>query len=189
MRVPARPDEPPIEWMVRPFQRFAREEASGGIALLLCAAAAIVWATGWQGSYESLWERRITIGIGDFVLDEPIRFWINDALMAIFFFVVGLEIKRALAGGELSTPRRAAFPAVAAVGGMLIPAAIFAAVNGGGEAAQGWAIPASTDIAFSLGVLAVLGSRVPLSLKLFLTAFAIVDDIGAIVIIAIFFTD
>ena len=135
-------------------------------------------------SYQFLhfWETHFIIGTRDFNIDKTIHFWINDALMAIFFFVVGLEIKRSLALGELSTVRRAALPIVAAVGGMVVPASTYLLLNTDGEAARGWGIPMSTDIAFSLGVLALLGTRAPLPLKVFLAAFAIVDDIGAIIV-------
>lgn len=184
------PEKPPIEWVLRPFQRFTREEAAGGILLLLCAVAALAWANSpWESSYEELWETHLRLGLGDFFLDETLHFWINDALMAIFFFVVGLEIKRSVLVGELSSPRRAALPVVAALGGMLLPAAIYLALNAGTEGVQGWGIPMATDIAFSLGVLAILGSRVPPALKVFLTAFAIADDLGAVAVIALFYTE
>ena len=128
--------------------------------------------------------------LANFLLDEPIHFWINDALMAIFFFVVGLEIKRSVFLGELASLRSAALPVIAAIGGMVVPAACYILFNwSSDEALRGWAIPMSTDIAFSMGVLALLGTRIPLSLKVFLTAFAIVDDIGAVIVIAAFFTD
>ena len=183
------PDEPPIEWILRPFQRFSREEAAGGILLLLCAAAALIWANSpWANSYQSLWETHLRLGIGDFFLDEPLHFWINDTIMAVFFFVIGLEIKRELIAGELSSPRRAALPVMAALGGMLVPALIYTAFNAGGEGSRGWGIPMATDIAFSLGVLALMGARAPLTLKVFIAAFAIVDDIGAVVVIALFYT-
>ncbi len=156
---------------------------------MLCAAAALVWANSpWESSYENLWATDMRLGIGRFFIEESLHFWINDALMAVFFFVIGLEIKRELVGGELSSPRRAVFPVVAAIGGMVVPALIYAAFNATSDGSAGWAIPMATDIAFALGVLALLGSRAPLSLKIFLTAFAIVDDIGAIIVIALFYT-
>jgi NhaA family Na+:H+ antiporter len=180
----------PIDLLVLPFQRFAHVQASGGIVLLLCTLAALLWVNlGWEQNYENLWESHLIIGVPGFLLDEPLHFWINDALMAIFFFVVGLEIKRSVLVGELASVRRAALPVIAAVGGMVVPAAFYLALNTEGPGARGWAIPMSTDIAFSLGVMALLGSRAPLSLKVFLTAFAIVDDIGAVIVIAIFFTE
>ena len=183
------PEERWTQNVLGPFQRFAREEAAGGIVLILCAAAALVWANShWSGSYESLWETHLRIGVGSFSLDEPLHFWINDALMAIFFFVVGLEIKRELLGGELSSRRQAALPIMAALGGMIVPALLYIALNAGGAGSRGWGIPMATDIAFSLGVLALLGTRAPLPLKIFLTGLAIVDDIGAVVVIALFYT-
>ncbi|MBM3944877.1 MAG: Na+/H+ antiporter NhaA, partial [SAR202 cluster bacterium] len=184
------PEGPPIEWLMRPFQQFAKRQASGGIVLFLCAVAGLVWAnTPWADSYEHLWETHLAIGFGKYAIDETIHFWINDFLMAVFFFMVGLEIKRELFAGELASPRRAALPAIAAVGGMVVPAGIYFAFTLGREGAHGWGIPMATDIAFALGVMALLGKRVPLSLKIFLTALAIVDDIGAVMVIAIFYTD
>ena len=179
----------PVHRILDPFQRFTREQASGGAVLLFCAVAALVWANSpWSDSYASLWETHLRIGIGRFVLDEPLHFWINDTLMAIFFFVVGLEIKREIITGDLSSRRQAALPIIAALGGMVVPALIFTAFNAGGEGSRGWGIPMATDIAFSLGVLALLGTRAPLPLKLFLTGVAIADDIGAVVVIALFYT-
>ena len=183
-------EDPPIDRLLIPVQRFTHQEAAGGIVLLIAAVLALVLANSplYQESHD-FWETHLIIGYDDFSLDKPLHFWINDALMAVFFFVVGLEIKRSLFLGELASIRRAAFPIVAALGGMIVPATVYLLLNSEGEAARGWGIPMSTDIAFSLGVLALLGSRAPLSLKVFLTAFAIVDDIGAITVIAIFFTE
>jgi NhaA family Na+:H+ antiporter len=179
----------PISQLLRPFHRFMHEEASSGIVLFTAAVVALAWANSpWHLSYEDLFEMHIAIGFDRWVLDESLHTWINDALMAIFFFVVGLEIKRAILVGELRSARRAALPIVAAMGGMIVPAALFIAFNASGDASRGWGIPMATDIAFSLGVLSLLGSRVPLSLKIFLTAFAIIDDIGAVVVIAVFYT-
>ena len=183
-------EEPPIDRLLSPVQRFSHQEAAGGILLLLAAIAAIALANSpLYHAYHEVWETHFVIGLQDFRLDKTLHFWINDALMAVFFFVVGLEIKRSLLLGELASVRRAALPIIAAIGGMVVPAAVYLLLNNEGEAARGWGIPMSTDIAFSLGVLALLGSRAPLSLKVFLTAFAIVDDIGAITVIAIFFTE
>ncbi|MEW5964929.1 MAG: Na+/H+ antiporter NhaA [Pseudomonadota bacterium] len=169
---------------------FIRHEAAAGSLLLLAALLALALqnsAGAWL--YNSLLETRVMIAVGALKLDKPLLLWINDGLMAIFFFLVGLEIKRELLVGELSTARQAALPAIAAVGGMVVPALVYAAVNWGSpETLGGWAIPAATDIAFALGVLALLGPRVPVALKVFLLALAIIDDLGAIVIIAIFFT-
>ncbi len=181
--------EPALERVVRPFQRFFKEEAAGGIVLIFCAVAALVWANVWEHNYESLWETQMRLGIGDYFIEESLHFWINDALMAIFFFVVGLEIKREMVGGGLSSPRRAALPVAAAIGGMAVPALIYTAFNATSDGSDGWGIPMATDIAFSLGVLALMGSRAPMGLKIFLAALAIVDDIGAVIVIAVFFTD
>ena len=182
-------EETPIERLVSPFIHFARREAAGGVLLMLCALAALVWANSpWADSYTDLWEKHLSFGFSDFLLDETLHFWINDALMVVFFFVVGLEIKRELRVGELSSPRRAALPVVAAVGGMVVPAVFYLAFNLGTDGERGWGIPMATDIAFSLGILAILGQRVPLALKVFLTAFAIADDLGAVAIIAVFYS-
>lgn len=180
---------PPIVLLLRPFQRFAETAAAGGILLLACTLAALVWANSpWAESYVRLWQTPLIFGAGGFVLSKPLLLWINDLLMTIFFFVIGLEIKREVLAGELATPKQAALPIAAAIGGMAIPAAIYLSLNAGGEGAAGWGIPMATDIAFALGVMALLGDRVPLSLKIFLTALAIVDDIGAVLVIALFYT-
>jgi NhaA family Na+:H+ antiporter len=167
---------------------FVSLEAASGIVLLLGAAAALIWINRDAASYTSFWHHQLTIGTGDVAITESLVHWVNDALMTVFFFVVGLEIKRELVVGELADRTRAALPAIAAVGGMVVPALLFVAVNVGGGNLDGWAIPIATDIAFAVGVLALLGSRVPSSLKLFLLALAIVDDIGAIVVIALFYS-
>jgi NhaA family Na+:H+ antiporter len=175
--------------IVRPFQRFFRMEAAGGLLLLAAAVAAMVWANSAAAdSYFALWQTRGVAGLGGFVIDKPLLLWINDGLMAIFFFVVGLEIKREVLIGELAAPKKAALAVAAAVGGMVVPALIYAAINRGGAGATGWGIPMATDIAFAIGVLALLGSRVPLPLKVFVTAVAIVDDLGAVLVIAFFYT-
>jgi NhaA family Na+:H+ antiporter len=178
------------ERALRPFQEFARLEASGGIVLLFCALAAMAWANSpLAATYHQLFGTYFTVGWGEHALSKPLLLWINDGLMAVFFLVVGLEIKRELLVGELASPRRAALPIAAAAGGMLVPAAIYAAFNAGEAGARGWGIPMATDIAFSLGVLALLGRRVPLALRVFLAAFAIVDDLGAVLVIAVFYTE
>jgi NhaA family Na+:H+ antiporter len=164
-------------------------EAASGLVLLLAAAAALVWANADRAGYASWWHHQLTLGPGDIAISESLVHWVNDALMTIFFFVVGLEIKRELVDGELRDRSRAALPALAALGGMVVPALIFVAINVGGEGLDGWAIPMATDIAFAVGVLALLGPRVPSSMKLFLLALAIVDDIGAIVVIALFYSN
>ncbi len=170
------------------FSKFIRAEAFSGILLIIMAAAALIWTNLDEASYVSFWQQPVTLGFGDFVLSKPFLLWINDGLMAFFFFVVGLEIKRELIAGELATWRQASLPMFAALGGMVIPALVFVAVNKGTAGVDGWGIPMATDIAFSLGVLALLGRRVPLSLKIFLTALAIVDDIGAVLVIAFFYS-
>ncbi len=157
--------------------------------LLAAAAVALLWANSpWQQSYVDLWHTRLTIGLGSHELDLDLREWINEGLMTVFFFVVGLEIKRELVDGELREPRRAALPAIAALGGMVVPAAIYTAFNAGGDGAAGWAIPMATDIAIAVGVLALAGAAIHPSLTLFLLTLAIVDDIGAIVVIAVFYS-
>lgn len=172
------------------FQRFLALEVSGGIVLLVAAILALVLANSpLAEGYARLWETPIGIHVGSWELTEPLIGWIDDGLMALFFFVVGLEIKREVLVGELSSPRKAALPIVAAIGGMAVPALIYFAFNAGGPGASGWGIPMATDIAFALGVLALLGSSVPIGLKVFLTALAIADDIGAIIVIALFYTD
>ena len=180
---------PPRSLLLRPLRDFLRTEAAGGVVLLVAAATALVWANSpWKESYADLWHTRLAIDLGGHVLDLDFREWINDGLMAIFFLVVGMEIKRELVVGELREPRRAALPAIAAVGGMAVPALIYLAINAGGDGAAGWAIPVATDIAIAVGVLSLLGARVAPSLRLYLLTLAIVDDIGAIAIIAVFYT-
>jgi NhaA family Na+:H+ antiporter len=176
--------------VLRPLADFLHTEAGAGILLVAAAVVALVWANSpWDAAYVDLWDTHAAIGIGDRVLELTLREWVNDAAMTLFFFVVGLEIKRELTQGELRDPRQAALPAVAALGGMVVPAGIFAVMNAGGDGARGWGIPMATDIAIVVGVVALLGSRVPSWLKLFLLALAIVDDIGAILVIAIFYSE
>jgi NhaA family Na+:H+ antiporter len=174
---------------IRPFVRFSQIEASSGIVLLIAAVVALIWANSpWSESYFSILEQHLTVEFAGFHFDESVLHLINDGLMTIFFFVVGLEIKRELVLGDLRDPRAAALPVMAALGGMVFPALIYFALNAGTEASHGWGIPMATDIAFAVGVVVLLGSRVPPGAKLFLLAIAIVDDIGAIVVIAIFYT-
>src|ERR671917_1842322 len=179
----------PVEKIVRPFQDFADKQSSGGILLIAATVAALVWANSpWGESYAALWHTKLTVGVGDFSLSKDLTHWVNDGLMAAFFLVVGLEIKREIFVGELSSLRGAALPVVAAVGGAVVPALIYLAINAGGEGAAGWGIPMATDVVFALGVLALLGERAPLGLKVFLTALAIADDILAVPLLPLFFT-
>jgi NhaA family Na+:H+ antiporter len=173
-----------------PLRQFLSTEAAGGAVLVVAALAALVWAnSAWRSSYEDLWGSELSLALAGHTLALDLRHWVNDGLMAVFFLVVGLEIKRELVAGELREPRRAALPVVAAVGGMVVPALLYALLNAGHAGADGWGVPMATDIALALGVLGLVGSRVPQSLKLFLLALAIVDDIGAVIVIAVFYSD
>ena len=184
------PHRPVLHRLMKPIIEVLHIEAAGGVVLLAAAVAALVWANSpWQAAYESLWSTEARIEIGGLQLTEDLRHWVNDGLMVLFFFVVGLEIKTELVAGELAGVRRAALPAAAAAGGMVVPAVVYASINAAGGALEGWGVPVATDIAFAVGVVALLGRRVPQSLKIFLLALAIVDDIGAILIIAVFYTD
>ena len=175
--------------LVRPIQRFIRTEAAGGIVLLVGAIAALIWVNSpWSQSYHDLFEHHLAFDLGFFSVDEPLHFWINDAAMVIFFFVVGMEIKREVVVGELASVRRMVVPAAAAAGGMIVPVLIFFALASG-DARDGWAIPMATDIAFAVGVLVLVGPRIPTGLKVLLLAMAIVDDLGAIAVIAVFYTE
>ncbi len=176
--------------IIKPFEDFFKHEAAGGFLLVIFALIALIWAnSSWAGSYEAMLDLHITLGYGKFALSKSLLHWINDGLMAIFFFVVGMEIKRELVGGELASLKKAALPVGAAVGGMIVPAVLFILFNGGTENASGWGVPMATDIAFALGALSMLNSKkVPGSLRVFLAALAIVDDIGAVLVIAIFYT-
>jgi NhaA family Na+:H+ antiporter len=174
--------------VIRPFQAFFRTSVAGGIVLLLATVIALALASSrWASTYEAFFAQPLSIRLGARVVDWPLRHWINDALMTVFFFLVGMEIKRELVVGELRTFGRAVLPAIAALGGMIVPAAIYALVNRGGAGARGWGIPMATDIAFALGCVALVGNRVATSLGVFLTALAIFDDLGAIVVIAVFY--
>ncbi|MEJ2210355.1 MAG: Na+/H+ antiporter NhaA, partial [Anaerolineae bacterium] len=171
------------------FRQFTRLQASGGLLLLAAAALALIWANSpWGQGYFELWETYLSISLGDLALKENLLHWVNDGLMVIFFFVVGLEIKREVLVGELASPRRAALPLVAALGGMVVPALFYVAFNAGGQGEAGWGIPMATDIAFVLGILTLFGSRVPVSLKVFFTALAIADDLGAVLVLALFYS-
>lgn len=190
------PDDAPEAWspgkralerVVGPLLQFLHIEAASGIVLLVAAVAALLWAN-LSGSYDQIWHAPVTLGIGSLVFSSSVHFWINDGLMVVFFFVVGLEIRREMHEGELSEPRRAALPIAAALGGMLFPALIFLAQNHGLSSQRGWGVPMATDIAFAVGVLALLGKRVPTALRVLLLALAIIDDIGAIIVIALFYS-
>jgi NhaA family Na+:H+ antiporter len=171
------------------LERFVHSEVTGSILLLACTALALAWANSrWADSYFDLFHTTVGVSWGEASFRLSLHHWINDGLMAVFFFVVGLEIKRELVVGELSSFEKAALPVAAAVGGMAVPAALFAAFNARGPGSNGWGIPMATDIAFALGVLAMFGPRVPVGLKVFLTALAIADDLGAVAVIAIFYT-
>ena len=184
----SRGDTPLARLVARPVREFLRVEAAGSILLISAAVIALVWANVATGSYDSFWHTPITVEVGDWQISESLQHWVNDALMVIFFFVVGLEIKYELVNGDLRDPRSAALPMIAAVGGMAVPAALFFAFNAGTDGAHGWGIPMATDIAFAVGVLGVLGRRIPSAARLFLLTLAVVDDIGAILVIAIFYT-
>ena len=180
----------PLAKAVRPFVRFSNIEAAGGIVLVVATVVALVWANSpWKTGYTSLWSTNVRFEFGSYVFNEDLRQVVNDLLMAVFFFVVGMEIKRELVTGELRDRRAIALPAMAALGGMIVPAAIYLAFNAGGVGSKGWGIPMTTDIAFALGVVALLGSRVPAAVKVLLLTLAIGDDIGAIVVIAVFYTE
>jgi NhaA family Na+:H+ antiporter len=174
----------------RPLDRFFRIEAASGIVLLVAAGAALVWANSpWTKSYAGLWRTSIGFHLGQVAFEGSLEWFVNDALMAIFFFVVGMEIRREIHDGELSDWRRAALPVVAAAGGMLAPAAIYLVVAGEGQTHSGWGIPMATDIAFAIGVLTLLGKRVPPALRVLLLALAVIDDLGAILVIALFYSN
>ncbi|UAB81077.1 Na+/H+ antiporter NhaA [Marixanthomonas sp. SCSIO 43207] len=177
------------EKIITPFKKFIQIEALSGILLLAATIVALIWANSPYGDlYQSIWQYKIGISIQDFELNKPLILWINDGLMAVFFFLIGLEIKREFLIGELNSVKKVAFPLFGAIGGMTVPVLIFVLLNQNPATLEGWAIPMATDIAFALAVLKLLGNRVPLSLKVFLTAFAIVDDIGAVMVIAVFYS-
>ena len=180
---------PITRYVVQPTLHFMRVEAAGGIVLVFAAVVALIWANAFGDSYEEFWSTEIVLEFDILTLREPLEGWVNDALMVIFFFVVGLEIKREAVIGELRDRRQAALPILAALGGMVVPASIFAIINAGGPGAAGWGIPVATDIAFALGVLSLVGDRVPIQLKVFLLTLAVADDIGGILIIAVFYAD
>jgi NhaA family Na+:H+ antiporter len=177
------------EYVLSPLQKFIKIESFSGLLLLAATVVALFWANSSFGdAYQALWKYEIGFEMGTFGLTKPLILWVNDGLMAVFFFLIGLEIKRELLIGELNTVRKAIFPIFAAIGGMLIPLALFLILNENPQTSIGWGIPMATDIAFSLAILKLLGKSVPISLKIFLTAFAIVDDLGAVLVIAVFYS-
>ena len=180
---------PLLEQALSPFRRFSHIQASGGLVLIACTCIALIWANSpLAPAYFALWETPVSFGFGDMALSKTLLHWINDGLMAVFFFMVGLEIKREVLVGELNTVGQAVLPVAAAVGGMIAPALLYALVNQGQPTMAGWGVPMATDIAFALGILSLLGNRVPVGLKVFLAAVAIVDDIGAVLVIALFYS-
>ena len=175
--------------LITPFQKFVKIESFSGILLFIATLLALIWANSPLAHlYDSLWQYKIGITTSDFELNKPIILWINDGLMAVFFFLIGLEIKRELLLGELNTVRKASFPFFAALGGMLVPVAMFFLLNTNPSTSNAWGVPMETDIAFSLAILKLLGKRIPFGWKVFLTAFAIVDDLIAVLVIAIFYS-
>lgn len=184
------PLEKAFNRIITPFEEFIHKQTTGGLLLFSCAVIAMVIANShWLESYQQLLHAPFTIGSGDFALQKSVQHWINDGLMALFFFLVGLEIKREVLVGELADIRQASLPIVAAIGGMIVPASIYFSINQGSASEAGWGIPMATDIAFAVGALVILGSRIPRSLLTFLVALAIVDDLGAVVVIALFYTE
>jgi NhaA family Na+:H+ antiporter len=182
-------EKSPIEKIMAPVSRFIHLEYTSGIVLLISVVIAIVWAnSGYHDFYEHLWHINFSIGFDKFMLTHPLHIWINDGLMAIFFFVIGLELKREFMQGELSSLKKASLPMSAALGGMLIPALIYYTLNKGTESAHGWGIPMATDIAFALALLCMASKHIPVSVKVFLSALAVADDLGAVLVIAFFYT-
>ncbi len=179
-----------LRHLMKPVSKFVSGKMMSSVLLLAAAIAAFIWAnSAYSNTYFALWNTPVAFSFGNYGISDTLGHWVNDGLMVIFFFVIGLEIKREILVGELSSMQKAALPAVAALGGMIVPAVIYLLINQGGPGSDGWGIPMATDIAFSLGCLLALGSLVPLSLKIFLLALAIVDDLGAILVIALFYTD
>jgi len=179
----------PFEKIIAPVSRFIHLEYTGGIVLFLSVLVAIIWANSpFHESYHHLWDIKFSIGFDEYVLNKPLHIWINDGLMALFFFVIGLELKREFMEGELSTLKKASLPMMAALGGMLVPAAIFFCINKGLASEHGWGIPMATDIAFALALLSMAGKHIPASVKVFLSALAVADDLGAVLVIAFFYT-
>ncbi|WP_295713282.1 Na+/H+ antiporter NhaA [Mucilaginibacter sp.] len=179
----------PIDKFTEPVNKFIHQEHTSGIVLFISVLAAIAWVNSpFAHSYHHLWDIKFSLGFGDYVLNHPLHLWINDGLMALFFFVIGLELKREFMAGELSTIKKASLPMVAALGGMLVPALIYFFINKGTESEHGWGIPMATDIAFALALLSLAGKHIPTSVKVFLSALAVADDLGAVLVIAIFYS-
>lgn len=179
----------PIDKFTEPVSKFIHQEHTSGIVLFISVLAAIIWVNSpFAHSYHQVWDIKISLGFGGYVLDHPLHLWINDGLMAVFFFVIGLELKREFMAGELSTLKKASLPMVAALGGMLVPALIYFFINKGTNAEHGWGIPMATDIAFALALLSIAGKQIPSSVKVFLSALAVADDLGAVLVIAIFYS-
>lgn len=179
----------PIDQILKPVNKFIHQEFTGGIILFINVLVAIVWVNSpWEESYHHLWESKLSVGFHQFVFNRPLHVWINDGLMALFFFVIGLELKREFISGELSTIRKASLPMMAALGGMLVPAVIYLLLNKNSESENGWGIPMATDIAFALSLLSMAGRHIPVSVKVFLSALAVADDLGAVLVIAFFYT-
>jgi NhaA family Na+:H+ antiporter len=182
------PLQPPLRLPVA-LREYLRAEAAGGVVLMVAVALALGWANSpWRAAYGALWATPLAVRLGRFGIDADLRRWVDDGLMTLFFLVVGLEIKRELVAGQLRSWRQAALPVVAAAGGMAVPALLYAVANAGRPGAPGWGVPMATDIAFALGVLALLGSRVPPALKVFLLTLAVVDDLGSIAVVALFYS-
>lgn len=184
------PWEKAFDSVLTPLEEFIHRQTTSGILLMLCAVVALYIAnSSWNDAYHHLLEMKFTIGVESFQISKSIHHWINDGLMALFFFVVGLELKREILVGELADMQQALFPIVAAIGGMVVPVAIYISISPEGHTMDGWGIPMATDIAFALGTLALLGNRIPKNLLTFLVALAIVDDLGAVLVIAVFYTE
>lgn len=179
----------PIDRVIKPVSKLFQQEYTSGISLFLCVVAALIWVnSAWGKPYHHVWKISLSMGFNRSRFDRPLHVWINDGLMAIFIFVIGLELEREFMAGELSNVIKAALPMVAALGGMLVPAAIYFAFNAGTESAGGWGIPMATDIAFLLGLLSLSGKYIPSFVKIFLSALAVADDLGAVLVIAFFYT-
>ncbi|MEZ4554032.1 MAG: Na+/H+ antiporter NhaA [Dehalococcoidia bacterium] len=189
-RQPTAPPPAMLSRLVQPLQEFTATEAAGGIVLVAATVVALAWANSpWSDAYQDLLHHHVVVDLGFYTIDESVHFWVNDVLMVLFFFLVGMEIKRELLVGEISSVRQAVVPLAAALGGMVVPVLIFLVIVGGSAGSHGWGIPMATDIAFALGVAALLGPRVPVGLKVLLLALAIFDDLGAVAVIAIVYSD